>query len=50
MIEKEEQAVYEQKRKKIFGRTDKIDILIKYYKDSESDYIENGYNSNRFMD
>ena len=28
-----------QKRKKIFGRTDEIDILIDYYKESE--YLEN---------
>ena len=28
-----------QKRKKIFGRTDEIDILIVYYKDLESEYL-----------
>ena len=27
------------KEKKIFGRTDEIDILIVYYKDLESEYL-----------
>ena len=39
-----------QKRKKIFVRTDEIDILIEYYKDLESEYLENGRPRNDIMD
>ena len=39
-----------QKRKKIFGRTDEIDILIDYYKDLESEYLENKRPRNDIID
>ena len=39
-----------QKRKKIFGRTDEIDILIDYYKDLESEYLENERPRNDIID
>ena len=39
-----------QKRKKIFGRTDEIDILIEYYKDLESEYLENESPRNDIID
>ena len=39
-----------EKRKKIFGRTDEIDILIVYYKDLESEYLENERPRNDIID
>ena len=38
------------KEKKIFGRTDEIDILIDYYKDLESEYLENERPRNDIID
>ena len=37
-------------KKKIFGRTDEIDILIVYYKDLESEYLENERPRNDIID
>lgn len=33
-------------QKKIFGRTDEIDILIEYFKGMETEYIQNGSTRN----
>ena len=39
-----------QKRKIIYGRTDEIDILIQYFKDTETESIEQGFNRNAIID
>lgn len=33
-------------QKKIFGRTDEIDILIEFFKGMETEYIQNGRSRN----